>query len=139
MPYKLSSKATQIVDTGRGFPEDLTDLQEKALMYYDIFRNQGYIGSSEVAQFYDLAPQAMRGPTHHLYKRGLLDKEEESPPKPRQNWNLLPARDDEVKLVDEIINFGTGPETVQVFYPKNKLISKAQRERAEREYELRRQ
>ena len=78
MPYKLSNKATQIVDTGRGFPEDLTDLQEKALTYYDIFRSQGFIGSNEVARFYSLAPQAMRGPTHSLYKRGLLDKEEES-------------------------------------------------------------
>ena len=76
MPYKLSSKATRIVDTGEDFPEDLTDLQEKALTYYDIFRSQGYVGSSEVAKFYDLAPQAMRGPTHSLYKRGLLDKED---------------------------------------------------------------
>lgn len=76
MPYKLSNKAIQIVDTGEDFPEDLTRLQADALMYYDIFRSQGYIGSSEVAKFYDLAPQAMRGPTYSLYKRGLLDKED---------------------------------------------------------------
>jgi len=76
VPYKLSSKAIHIVDTGEDFPDDLTDLQEKALTYYDIFRNQGYIGSSEVARFYRLVPQAMRSPTYHLHKRGLLDKKD---------------------------------------------------------------
>ena len=76
MPYKLSVKAEHIVDTGEDFPKDLTNLEDKALTYYDIFRSQGYIGSSEVARFYSLAPQAMRSPTHQLYKRGLLDKED---------------------------------------------------------------
>lgn len=76
MPYKLSTKAKHIVDTGEDFPDDLTDLQGMALTYYDVFRNQGYVKSSEVARFYGLAPQAMRSPTYHLYKRGLLDKED---------------------------------------------------------------
>jgi len=58
----------------------------------------------------------------------------------KQATRFLPlAKDAEVRLADETIDFGTGPETVQVFYPKNKLISKEQRERAERDYERRKQ
>ena len=55
----------------------------------------------------------------------------------KQNWNLPAARDDEVRIIDKMIDFGNGLEMCRVFEPKNKLISKAQRERAERDYEQR--
>ena len=37
---------------------------------------QGYVESSTIAKHYSLAPQAMRGPCHSLYKRGILEKKE---------------------------------------------------------------
>ena len=52
---------------------------------------------------------------------------------------LLKAKDDEVYLAAEIIDFGSGSEEVLVFYPKNKLISKEQRERAERDFDIKKE
>ena len=57
----------------------------------------------------------------------------------RRNWNLPKARDDEVRIVEKTLDFGIVPKVMRVFEPKNKLISKEQRERAERDYERRRQ
>ena len=77
MPYKLSLKGRHLVDTGDNFPADLTEHQEQALIYLDLHRHDGYIESSEVAKYYGLAPQAMRGPLASLYKRGYVEKKED--------------------------------------------------------------
>ena len=88
MPYKLSDKGYKALkdDQAHGTTPfatmNLTQLQKKAFDYlYGV--NEGMIGkdskayieSSEIARFYGLAPQAMRGPLHGLYLRGLVEKE----------------------------------------------------------------
>ena len=75
MPYKLSPMGIEAVDTGEGFRE-LTELQRAAVSYLDIFRSKGFIPSSEIAEYYKLAPQGMRGPLYWLWRKGLVLKEE---------------------------------------------------------------
>lgn len=80
MPYKLSEKGfsylhpKKLEDAQLG----LTDLQNKALDYLNAFQtvDTPYIESSEIARYYGLAPQAMRGPLHGLWLKNLVEKEE---------------------------------------------------------------
>jgi len=89
MPYKLSRKGEQLLLFRSKEPKmggsidaavarlnflHLTDLHQKALIYLDEHRDEGFIESSEIASRYELAPQAMRGPLHSLFLRGLVDK-----------------------------------------------------------------
>ena len=49
-------------------------------------------------------------------------------------FGMPEAKDDEVRIVDKQIDFGNGLQWVRAFEPKNRLITKAQREKAERDY-----
>ena len=49
-------------------------------------------------------------------------------------FGMPEAKDDEVWIEDTMRDFGLGPQKCRVFHPKNRLITKAQREKAERDY-----
>lgn len=51
------------------------------------------------------------------------------------NFNLPVAKEDEVYAAREIIDLGSGPETVTVIYPKNKIIPRYLVDEALRELE----
>ena len=77
MPYKLTPKG-QIAFT-RNELGDLTDNQKKALEYLQRYSGAEfpYVESSEIARYYGLAPQAMRGSCYWLMKKGLVEVKEE--------------------------------------------------------------
>ena len=88
MPYKLSQLGDAqfnqftwevhrniiLPDSRYSFVHNLTDLQKKALEYLYEHKNEDFIETSEIAKFYGLAPQAMRGVLYSLYKKGLVEK-----------------------------------------------------------------
>jgi DNA-binding IscR family transcriptional regulator len=80
MPYRLSDKGFEethlLVEEPRR-RSWLTDYQIKALDFLNShYNDEIYHESSEIAQYYGLSPQAMRGPLHALFLKGLVEKEE---------------------------------------------------------------
>ncbi len=79
MPYRINIRGTRKLRGGD--IKDLTDLQQKALLYLDAWKDtknaEGdvYIGAAEVAKSYGYPNgQWFRGVLSSLHKRGLIDK-----------------------------------------------------------------
>lgn len=75
MPYRITPKGEELLETSVEMP-DLTTYQKEALLYLQA-RPDEFIPSSEIAQHYGLAPQAMRGPCYWLQRKGLTEVKED--------------------------------------------------------------
>lgn len=76
VPYRITPKGEELLETSVEMP-DLTDYQRKALQFLQTFYEEGFIPSSTIAAFYNLPPQAMRGPCYWLMRKGLIEVKED--------------------------------------------------------------